>query len=220
MFFYSGLAKRLVTAGIACSGLLAVSAITPAAAQTIVVQGTQRVDAETIRSYFRGTDQGRINDAVKELYATGLFSDVRVIREGGRIVVRVTENQSINRIAFEGNSRLKSAMLSKEVQSRSRGAYNPATVEADIQRIKDIYRRAGPVDWRGTKSASIRASTKAPGALPASRPRSSAAARRPISLARCRTVVSGGAMERAKSRSAKPTTEMSPGTARPSSAAA
>jgi outer membrane protein insertion porin family len=161
MFFSNGLAKRLVTAGIAGSGLLAVCAITPAAAQTIVVQGTQRVDAETIRSYFRGTDQGRINDAVKELYATGLFSDVRVVREGGRIVVRVTENQSINRVAFEGNSRLKSAMLSKEVQSRSRGAYNPATVEADIQRIKDIYRRAG----RGDASVNARTVSLANGRM-------------------------------------------------------
>lgn len=146
MFFFSGLAKRLVFAGIAGVAFAAVLAAPPVAAQTIVVQGTQRVDAETIRSYFRGTDQGRINDAVKELYATGLFSDVRVTREGGRIVVRVVENQTINRVAFEGNSRLKNNMLSREVQSRSRGAYNPATVEADVQRLKDIYRRAGRGD--------------------------------------------------------------------------
>lgn len=151
MFFFSGLAKRLVMAGVAFIGLVVVMAST-ASAQTIVVQGTQRVDAETIRSYFRGTDQGRINDAVKELYATGLFSDVRVTRDGGRIVVRVVENQMINRIAFEGNSRLKSNMLSREVQSRSRGAYNPSTVEADIQRLKDVYRRAG----RGDASVTAR----------------------------------------------------------------
>ena len=83
---------------------------------------------------------------VKELYATGLFSDVRVTRDGGRIVVRVVEAQLVNRIAFEGNSKLKSAVLSKEVQSRSRGAYNPNTVEADVQRLRDVYRRAGRGD--------------------------------------------------------------------------
>ncbi|MDB5572698.1 MAG: outer membrane protein assembly complex, YaeT protein, partial [Hyphomicrobiales bacterium] len=112
-------------------------------AQTIVVQGSQRVDAETIRSYFAGTDQARINEAVRELYSTGLFSDVRVRRDGGRIIVQVVENNVINRVAFEGNSKLKGDVLATEVQTRSRGAYNPATVQADVERIKDIYRRAG-----------------------------------------------------------------------------
>ncbi|HEY8580678.1 MAG TPA: outer membrane protein assembly factor BamA, partial [Beijerinckiaceae bacterium] len=114
-----------------------------ALAQTIVVQGSQRVDAETIRSYFAGTDQARINQAVRDLYSTGLFSDVRVRRDGGRIVVQVVENSVINRVAFEGNSKVKSDMLLAEVQSRSRGAYNPSTVQADVERIRDIYRRAG-----------------------------------------------------------------------------
>ena len=111
--------------------------------QTIVVQGSQRVDPETIRSYFSGTDQARVNQGVKDLYATGLFSDVRVRRESGRIVVVVSENSVINRVAFEGNSKLKSDVLISEVQSKSRGAYSPATVQADVERIKDIYRRGG-----------------------------------------------------------------------------
>ena len=44
----------------------------------IVVEGNRRVDADTVRAYFTGTDEAKINQAVKELYATGLFSDVRV----------------------------------------------------------------------------------------------------------------------------------------------
>ena len=143
---FKRLSKRLIVTGLAMAGFFAAAAVTPALAQNVVVQGTQKVDAETVRSYFRGNDQGRINDAVKELYATGLFSDVRVTRDGGRIVVRVVEAQSVNRIAFEGNSRIKNAQLSTEVQSRSRGAYIPSTVEADVQRIKDLYRRAGRGD--------------------------------------------------------------------------
>ncbi len=115
----------------------------PAAAQTIVVQGSQRVDAETIRSYFAGTDQARINQAVRDLYSTGLFSDVRVRRDGGRIIVQVVENGVINRVAFEGNSKVKSDILLAELQTRSRGAYSPPTVQADVERIRDVYRRAG-----------------------------------------------------------------------------
>lgn len=124
----------------------------PVAAQTIVVQGSQRVDAETIRSYFAGTDQARINQAVRDLYSTGLFSDVRVRRDGARIIVQVVENSVINRVAFEGNSKVKSDILLAEVQTRARGAYSPATVQADVERVRDVYRRAG----RGAADVSAR----------------------------------------------------------------
>ncbi len=117
-----------------------------ARAQSLEIRGTQRVDAETVRNYFSGTDPARINQGVKELYATGLFSSVRTAREGGRIVVTVVENQMVNRVAFEGNSKIKSEVLSSEIQSKSRGAYNPATVQADVERITDLYRRGGRSD--------------------------------------------------------------------------
>ena len=123
--------------------LSVVGAANTASAQKIIVQGTQRVDSETIRSYFNGTSQARINQAVKELYATGLFSDVNVSRSRGAIIIRVRENQLINRVAFEGNSKIKGAVLANEVQSKARGSYSPSTVQADVQRIKDVYRRAG-----------------------------------------------------------------------------
>ena len=109
-----------------------------ASAQNVEVRGSRRVDADTIRNYFAGTDPARVNQAVKELYATGLFSSVRTERAGGRIIVTVVENQMINRVFFEGNSKIKSDVLASEVQSRSRGAYNPSTVQADIARILDV----------------------------------------------------------------------------------
>jgi outer membrane protein insertion porin family len=141
MHFQGRFRNRLAAAVVL--GAAGVSFAGPAAAQTIVVQGSQRVDAETIRSYFAGTDQARINQAVRDLYSTGLFSDVRVRRDGNRLIVQVTENNVINRVAFEGNSKVKSDVLLAEVQTKSRGAYNPSTVQADIERIRDVYRRAG-----------------------------------------------------------------------------
>ncbi|MFD1701640.1 outer membrane protein assembly factor BamA [Methylopila henanensis] len=114
-------------------------------ASSIVVRGNQRVDAETVRSYFTGgpLDQARIDEGIRGLYASGLFSDVRVSRSGGGIVVSVSENQVINRVAFEGNSKVKDAVLAAEVQSKPRGPFNPAIVQADTQRISEIYRRSG-----------------------------------------------------------------------------
>ena len=136
--------KRLIVATALVS--FATAFATGAFAQSVEVRGSKRVDAETIRNYFSGTDPARVNQAVKELYATGLFSSVRTERSGGGIVVYVTENQLINRVAFEGNSKLKSEVIASEIQSKSRGAYNPSTVQADIERILDLYRRGGRSD--------------------------------------------------------------------------
>ena len=112
-----------------------------AQAQQVVVQGNQRVDADTIRSYI--TETGTTEEIRQNLLATGMFSSVSVTRQGSRIVVRVSENQSINRVVFEGNSKVERTVLEQEVQTRARGPYSQAVVDADIQRILDVYRRTG-----------------------------------------------------------------------------
>jgi outer membrane protein insertion porin family len=114
-----------------------------ASAESVSVQGNKRIDSETIAAYFTGSDQAAVNKAVKDLYATGLFSDVRVSRAGGRVIITVTENNVINRVAFEGNSKVKTETLTAEVQSKTRGPFSQAMVDADIERIKDVYRRSG-----------------------------------------------------------------------------
>ena len=141
MQFLRGFLNRLAMVTLVC-GLLAGFGVS-AFAETITVEGTRRVDADTVRAYFLGEDKGNTNQAVKDLYASGLFSDVRVRQGNGGLIVTVVENGLINRVAFEGNSKVKGDQLSSEITSKSRGPYNPATVQADIQRIKDVYRRQG-----------------------------------------------------------------------------
>jgi outer membrane protein insertion porin family len=131
----------------AVAGLAAlVAALTAgqqAAAQQIVVQGNQRVDSETVRSYVTSAGSGSLEEARRNLLQTGMFSDVRIARRGSQIVVTVSENQIINRVVFEGNRKVERAILENEVQTKARGAYNPATIDADVQRILDVYRRTG-----------------------------------------------------------------------------
>jgi len=130
----------------------------PAAAQTvnsIEVVGNRRVEVETIRSYFKpgpgGTlDAGRIDDGLKALIETGLFSDVKINRQGGHLVVSVVENPVIGRVAFEGNKKVKDEQLSQEVQSKPRGTLSRPMVQSDAQRIADIYRHSGRYDVRVT----------------------------------------------------------------------
>src|SRR5579871_5413323 len=138
-------------------GMLAAAVVTaaPARAQTasqIVVEGNKRVEAETIRSYFRGggdrLDAGRIDAGLKALYATGLFQDVRITPGNGRILVSVVENPVINRVAFEGNKKAKDEQLSAEIQSKARGTFSRAMVQNDVQRIIEVYQHLGRYDVR------------------------------------------------------------------------
>jgi outer membrane protein insertion porin family len=126
-----------------------------AAAQTaraeIAVEGNHRVEADTVRSYFRVApgerlDAARIDQALKSLYASGLFRDVRIREADGRLIVTVVEAPVINRVAFEGNKRVKDEQLTAEIQSKPRGTLSRATVQADVQRIVEVYRRAGRYD--------------------------------------------------------------------------
>ena len=140
--------------------MLAVGAImalmSPAAVQAQVggtiseirIDGTQRIEPETVKSYLLiqpgdAFDGGRIDQSLKALFATGLFADVNLRREGNALVVRVVENPIINRIAFEGNRKLTDTALTAEVQLRARVVYTRTRVQADVKRILDLYRRSG-----------------------------------------------------------------------------
>jgi outer membrane protein insertion porin family len=120
-------------------------------ANSIVVEGNRRVEAGTIRSYFKPGPDGRlgpvqIDAAYKALFGTGLFEDVRINTAGGRIVVTVVESAVINRIAFEGNTRVKDEQLKLEIQSKERGSLTRAAVQSDVQRVVEVYRRSGRFD--------------------------------------------------------------------------
>src|SRR5690606_16683309 len=113
----------------------------------ITVEGNQRIEPETIRSYMQLSPgdpfaADRIDRALKSLFATGLFADVRLRREINTLVVQVVENPIINRIAFEGNRRIDDEALTNEVQLRPRVVYTQTRVQADAQRILTVYRRS------------------------------------------------------------------------------
>ncbi len=121
----------------------------PGGAITAVqVEGNQRIEVGTIRSYMLvqpgdGFDPDRIDRSLKTLYATGLFQDVTIRRNGGALVVKVVENPIVNRIAFEGNRKLTDDQLRTELQLRARAVYTPQLAQADRQRILDRYAKGG-----------------------------------------------------------------------------
>src|SRR6266849_787611 len=121
------------------------------ARETIVVQGNRRVDAETIRSYFHATPDGRFDAAardaaLKALLATGLFDNVAIDRAGERLVVHLTEAPVLDRVAFEGNKKIKDTELTAVIESKPRGTLQRAVVQADVGRIMEAYRHVGRDD--------------------------------------------------------------------------
>lgn len=116
--------------------------------QEIRVEGTQRIAPETVRSYVAvqpgdAIDPEALDRSLKALFGTGLFADVALRQEGGALVVRVVENPIVNRIAFEGNRRLKDEQINPEVVLKPRTVFTRAKVQADVKRLQDVYRRTG-----------------------------------------------------------------------------
>jgi outer membrane protein insertion porin family len=150
-------AYRLATGGIIAAGLFggswAQAVLAPARAQSaaqsaIKVEGNQRIEASSIRSYFhagRGEqlEAADLDAALKALYATRLFADVRISRSGDQLVVTVVENPTLTRVALEGNKKVKDEQLKAEVQSKSGGPLWRPVVQEDVARITEIYRRSG-----------------------------------------------------------------------------
>ncbi|HEY2131930.1 MAG TPA: outer membrane protein assembly factor BamA [Acetobacteraceae bacterium] len=114
----------------------------------IRVEGNQRIEEGTILSYMlvqpgNSFDPDQLDRSLKTLYATGLFSDVNLHRDGRTLVVHVVENPIINQIAFEGNHKLTDDVLRPELQMRPRGVFTPALAQSDRQKLLDAYAKHG-----------------------------------------------------------------------------
>lgn len=117
--------------------------------KTLRVEGSQRLEPETVLSYTK-LRSGQVytnetlDQALKDLIASDLFADVTI--EGavsGDIVLKVRENPVINRVIFEGNKRLKEDKIKKEVKLAPRQIFTRTAVRQDVARIVELYRRQG-----------------------------------------------------------------------------
>jgi outer membrane protein insertion porin family len=142
----------LVAVAAPVAGAIGVVAVADSASaaviSTIQVVGNQRIESETIRTYVTikpGKSFGAfdIDESIKALYDTGLFSDVSVAARGNALVVTVVENPIINSVNFEGNSKIKANVLVQVIESEPRGVMTQARLETDVRRIEDYYSRSG-----------------------------------------------------------------------------
>ena len=167
----SGLKSGGVASGVVCIALLALAAFaSPAQAQTpqqtppaavqqhtqaapvirsIAVRGNQRIEADTIASYLvvqpgDRADPQLLDIGLKTLFNTGLFSDVTMsMQQDDTLLIDVRENPIVNRVILDGNRKVKEDKLTEELQLTARGVFTRAKVQADVNRIVEVYRRGG-----------------------------------------------------------------------------
>src|SRR5690606_5136169 len=88
-------------------------------------------------------DNEDIDEGVKRLFSTGLFSDVRINVAGRILVISVQEYALINEVIFQGNRKQKDNALANVVQLKPGGTFSQAALELDEQAIRESYERLG-----------------------------------------------------------------------------
>ncbi|MDK1492233.1 outer membrane protein assembly factor BamA [Sinorhizobium sp. 7-81] len=145
------LSASIVTTGAGVGVFAGTSVAQAAVINRVEVRGATRVSADTVRANItivpgRSFSNADIDASVKRLYATGYFSDVSINVAGGTLVVSVSENQLVNQVVFNGNRKITDDKLQAAVQTQPLGPYSEATVESDIQSIKNAYAAIGRSD--------------------------------------------------------------------------
>lgn len=141
--------KKIVYAGLITSFMAFQANAADFLVKKIEVDGLQRVEKATVLSYLNirqnsRVSQDKLDSSFKNLYDTGLFSDINFDTTSANVLrISVKENPIIGRRAFDGNDKIDDKILEEEVQLGPRSVYDKAKVQQDVQRILDVYRRTG-----------------------------------------------------------------------------
>lgn len=152
--------KKLVA-----SILFALSGATALAADDFVisdirVDGLERISAGTVYTYLpvqKGDrlDRGRAAEALRALYKTGFFKDVRLDRQGDILVVTVVERPAISTITLVGNKDIKTEELQKGLNNIGLAegeTFDQLNIERVTQELTRQYNNRGKYNVRITPS--------------------------------------------------------------------
>ena len=140
--------------GFLLAGLLfSATPVLGATVSRIDVSGNTRMDAESIRilaDVKPGDNVGtqRTNEIAKKLQSSGYFSKINVRMSGNVLKIDITESPIVSTVTVEGNDKVSTDDLKKEIRTRERGSYDTSVIGADVQRMLTIYQRQG---YFGTK---------------------------------------------------------------------
>jgi len=114
----------------------------------IDIVGNERVTDGTVLAYLPlqiGDEIGlaTLDQAISALFATDLFNDVAISREGTTVLIRLQENPIINRISIEGNDVLSDERLLEELDIQPRRVYTRDIAVNASKKLLNIYRLSG-----------------------------------------------------------------------------
>ena len=142
-------APALAPAPAVAAPALAPAGPTSGTIRSIQIKGAERLEPETVRAYSNLVPgqvytAEKLDAALKDLYATELFTDVVISgADSGNLVITVKENPVINRIVLEGNKRIKSDKITPEIRLAPRQIFTRSKVRSDVERIIELYKRQG-----------------------------------------------------------------------------
>jgi outer membrane protein insertion porin family len=143
-------ARALTLIGLSVTSVSAF-AVTPFVVRDIRLEGLKRVEPNTVFSYLSIKQGDTFTDdkasaAIRALYATGFFNDVRISAEGDVVVVQVEERPAIGTIDFSGLHEFDKDNLNKALSSvgLSLGRYyDKSLVDRAEQELKRQYLTRG-----------------------------------------------------------------------------
>jgi outer membrane protein insertion porin family len=146
----SRIAGALSLAGITLTAGSA-HAAQPFVVQDIRIEGLKRIEPSTLFAYLPIKQGGTFNDdkaseAIRALYATGFFTDVKISTEGNVVIVQVQERPAVGTIDFAGIHEFDKDNLTKALNSvgLSQGRYyDKALVDKAEQELKRQYLTRG-----------------------------------------------------------------------------
>jgi outer membrane protein insertion porin family len=126
-------------------------AFDPFVVRDIRIEGIERIEAGTVFNYLPlrvgdSADDGRVREAVRALYATGFFRDVRLEAEGDVLVVIIQERPAVASIEFTGVKEFKPDEIKKGLREAGLAegrTFDRAVIEQAEQEIKRQYLSRG-----------------------------------------------------------------------------
>lgn len=114
----------------------------------IVINGNHRVEKDTILNYLtlkKGEEysEGKERESIKDLYNTNLFDDIKIKFNKGLVEVDIKETPLVTKVELQGNSRIKSSIIKKELIAHKGSFLNKSDIKADVAKIKELYRKSG-----------------------------------------------------------------------------
>jgi outer membrane protein insertion porin family len=120
--------------------------------QAVRVKGNQRIEREAILAVVKTRkgerlNYGQLDKDLREIYKMGYFTDVSIETEEGAtgtiVTFNVKERPSIGKISFEGNKKIESDDLKKEVGIKLYTIIDQNEIKQSINRLKEFYRKKG-----------------------------------------------------------------------------